>query len=105
MEIGICQSPVSVSLFLLPKSPLLGSGVVNYRELGERACEVGGGDKGASGEHLLCKADGETQSDHAVLLRVLGVKQGDCRAAPADRGGAVAAYMDGDEGIGRGRVA
>lgn len=39
-----------------------------------------------------------------MLLRVLGVEQGDCRAAPANRGGAVAACMDGDEGTGRGRV-
>ncbi len=60
---------------LLSESPLFGVGVVDYRELGEGACEVGGGDEGATREHLLCEADGETQSDHAVLLRVLGVEQ------------------------------
>ena len=89
---------------LLSESPLFGVGVVDYRELGEGACEVGGGDEGASGEHLLCEADGNAQSDHAVLTGVFGVEKGDCRAAPADRGGAVAACMDGDESRGRGGI-
>ena len=54
--------------------PCLFRGIVDDRELGERAYEVSRGDERAARQDFLGEADGEAQSDHAVLLRVLGVE-------------------------------
>lgn len=55
--------------------PCLFRGIVDDRELGERAYEVSRGDERAARQDFLCKSDGEAEADHAVLLRILGVEQ------------------------------
>lgn len=59
----------------LSEVPCLFRRIVDDRELGERAYEVSRGDERAARQDFLRKSDGEAQSDHPVLLRVLGVEQ------------------------------
>ena len=55
--------------------PCLSRGIVDDRELGERAYEVCRGDERAARQDFLCETYGEAETDHAVLLRILGVEQ------------------------------
>ena len=57
------------------KVPCLSRGIVDDRELGERAYEVCRGDERAARKDFLREAYGEAETDHAVLLRILGVEQ------------------------------
>ena len=74
--LAITSSGLSFLWGLLPEVPCFRGGIVYQRELGERAYEVGRGNKRATRQNLLRESDSEAQSDHAMLLgRTLAVDE------------------------------
>ena len=69
---------------LLSEVPCFCRRVVYQGELGEGAYKVCRSNERATGEDFLREADGETQSDHAMFLGILRVKQRNHRATPPE---------------------